>query len=188
MNTDPAQYLGEPAGFRTRYRSEPGMIGHYPWTYADQARRRRDNRPEHEYEDLFTRDQCIAAVQRALDVQREQFATMCEQRRDRGLSRDNISYAMASDDCARAIRSAAPQQAAPAGQAAEPAVQVFANYTRPNWPEGIRAPAAEAAEPRIDYFKVQEICDDRRLSYNEVSAAIRDYLRDAPAAEPNSKP
>lgn len=48
--------LPEPAGFRTRYRSEPGMIGHYPWTYADQGRRRID-RPECEYENLFTADQ-----------------------------------------------------------------------------------------------------------------------------------
>jgi hypothetical protein len=47
--------LPEPAGFRTRYRSEPGMLGHYPWTYADQ-RRRRPERPEHESEDLFTTD------------------------------------------------------------------------------------------------------------------------------------
>lgn len=45
--------LPEPDGFRTRYRSEPGMIGHYPWTYAD-AGRRRGTRPECDYEDLFT--------------------------------------------------------------------------------------------------------------------------------------
>ena len=51
--------LPEPAGFRTRYRSEPGMIGHYPWTYAD-AGRRKGNRPECEYEDLFTADQMRA--------------------------------------------------------------------------------------------------------------------------------
>lgn len=44
------------AGFRTRYRSEPGMIGHYPWTYADQGRRRNE-RPETEYENLYTADQ-----------------------------------------------------------------------------------------------------------------------------------
>lgn len=56
-----AQPLPEPAGFRTRYRSEPGMIGHYPWTYADQGRRRIE-RPSCEYEDLFTADQVRAAV------------------------------------------------------------------------------------------------------------------------------
>ena len=53
--------LPEPAGFRTRYRSEPGMIGHYPWTYADQRRRKHD-RPECEYQDLFTAEQLRAAV------------------------------------------------------------------------------------------------------------------------------
>lgn len=56
--------LVEPAGFRTRYRSEPGMIGHYPWTYAD-AGRRRGNRPECEYEDLFTAEQMRTAVDAA---------------------------------------------------------------------------------------------------------------------------
>jgi hypothetical protein len=50
-----------PAGFRTRYRSEPGMIGHYPWTYAD-AGRRKGNRTECEYEDPFTADQVRAAI------------------------------------------------------------------------------------------------------------------------------
>lgn len=51
--------LPEPAGFRARYRSEPGMIGHYPWAYADQRRRRVD-RPEHETQDLYTTDQMRA--------------------------------------------------------------------------------------------------------------------------------
>ncbi len=53
--------LPEAAGYRTRYRSEPGMIGHYPWTYADQSRRRRD-RPECDYEDLYTDDQVRALL------------------------------------------------------------------------------------------------------------------------------
>ena len=53
--------LPEPVGFRSRYRSEPGMIGHYPWTYADHRRRKYD-RPECEYEDLFTAEQLRAAV------------------------------------------------------------------------------------------------------------------------------
>jgi hypothetical protein len=60
--TSPAEGLGPlpaPAGFRTRYRSEPGMIGHYPWTYADAGRRKGD-RPECDYEDLFTADQMRA--------------------------------------------------------------------------------------------------------------------------------
>ena len=59
-----APTLPEPAGFRTRYRSEPGMIGHYPWTYAD-AGRRKGNRPECEYEDLFTAEQMRTAVEAA---------------------------------------------------------------------------------------------------------------------------
>jgi len=31
--------LPEPVAFRTRYRSEPGMLGHYPWTYSDKQRK-----------------------------------------------------------------------------------------------------------------------------------------------------
>ena len=59
-----APTLPEPAGFRTRYRSEPGMIGHYSWAYAD-AGRRKGNRPECEYEDLFTAEQMRTAVEAA---------------------------------------------------------------------------------------------------------------------------
>ena len=68
-----APTLPEPVGFRTRYRSEPGMIGHYPWTYADQSRRR-VNRREHETEDLYTADQMRAAVA----AERERCAGMAE--------------------------------------------------------------------------------------------------------------
>lgn len=50
--------MPEPVGFRSRYRSEPEMIGHYPWTWAGVERRRRKyDRPECEYEDLYTADQ-----------------------------------------------------------------------------------------------------------------------------------
>lgn len=56
--------LPVPAGFRTRYRSEPGMLGHYPWTYADQGRRRID-RPQHESESLFTEAQVMALLAEA---------------------------------------------------------------------------------------------------------------------------
>lgn len=65
--------LPEPAGFRTRYRSEPGMIGNYPWTYADQRKRRVD-RPEHETEDLYTADQ----VRSMLAAERERCAEIVE--------------------------------------------------------------------------------------------------------------
>ena len=68
-----AQPPPEPAGFRTRYRSEPGMIGQYPWTYADQGRRRIE-RPSCEYEDLFTADHVRAAVAE----ERERCALLCE--------------------------------------------------------------------------------------------------------------
>lgn len=51
----------EPAGFRTRYRSEPGMIGHYPWTYYE-PRRRSVDRPELETEALYTADQVSAML------------------------------------------------------------------------------------------------------------------------------
>ncbi len=53
--------LPEPVAYRMRYRSEPGMIGHYPWTYLDQ-RRRKSDRAECDYEDLFTAEQLLEAV------------------------------------------------------------------------------------------------------------------------------
>lgn len=57
--------LPEPDGFRTRYRSEPGMMGHYPWAYAD--KRWKGERKEHESEDLFTRDQVLAIQKQAYE-------------------------------------------------------------------------------------------------------------------------
>ena len=60
--------MPEPCGFRTRYRSEPEMIGHYPWTYADAERRgAKYDRPECEYENLYTADQMRAAIQAATE-------------------------------------------------------------------------------------------------------------------------
>lgn len=35
---------GEAVAYRTRYRSEPGMIGHYPWSYTE----RKPRFPNHE--------------------------------------------------------------------------------------------------------------------------------------------
>jgi hypothetical protein len=54
--------MPEPVGFRTRYRSEPGMIGNYPWTYADERRRSKIQRPEYEREDLYTEEQMKQAL------------------------------------------------------------------------------------------------------------------------------
>lgn len=65
MSDDKLDPLPIPAGFRTRYRSEPGMIGHYPWAYADQ-RRRHAARPEHETQDLYTADQMRAYAAQAV--------------------------------------------------------------------------------------------------------------------------
>lgn len=60
--------MPEPVGFRSRYRSEPEMIGHYPWTWASAERRRRKfDRPECEYEDLFNADQVREAIQAATE-------------------------------------------------------------------------------------------------------------------------
>ena len=64
----------KPAGFRTRYRSDPGMIGHYPWTYEDIGQRRTTDRPSCEYEDFYTADQMRAAVAAAV----EQCAVLCD--------------------------------------------------------------------------------------------------------------
>jgi hypothetical protein len=69
--------LPEPVGFRARYRSEPGMIGHYPWTYADQ-RRRLFERPSCEYEDLYTSDQMLAFRAEGVAAERERCASVAE--------------------------------------------------------------------------------------------------------------
>jgi hypothetical protein len=69
----------EPAGFRSRYRSEPGMIGHYPWTYADQRRRKYD-RQECEYENLFTEDQVRDLIAAAIADARSEGATEAQKR------------------------------------------------------------------------------------------------------------
>ena len=91
-----AQPPPEPAGFRTRYRSEPGMIGHYPWTYADQGRRRIE-RPSCEYEDLFTADQVRAVVA----AERERMCVAIKAADDTASEAD---YMLDSDDCISVIR------------------------------------------------------------------------------------
>jgi len=49
--------MPEPVGYRMRFRSEPGMIGNYPWTYGDARSRSKIERPEYEWEDLCTVEQ-----------------------------------------------------------------------------------------------------------------------------------
>lgn len=58
--------MPDSVGFRTRHRSEPEMIGHYPWTYSD-ARRRLYDRPAFEYEDLYTAAQMRAMFDAATE-------------------------------------------------------------------------------------------------------------------------
>lgn len=41
----------EPVAWRMRYRSEPGMLGHYPWTYTERIRGIRLG--QYEYEPLY---------------------------------------------------------------------------------------------------------------------------------------
>lgn len=96
--TDTLPPLPEPAGFRTRYRSEPGMIGHYPWTYADQGRRRVD-RPQHESESLYTEEQVrqLLAVERERCLRLAGYALSCAK---------NTEWAAAEDAIARIDRSA----------------------------------------------------------------------------------
>jgi hypothetical protein len=68
LRTEFEALMPEAAGFRTRYRSEPKMIGHYPWTYADAERRHRKyDRPAFEYEDLYTADQMRAMFDAATE-------------------------------------------------------------------------------------------------------------------------
>ena len=53
--------MPEPAAWRIRYRSEPGMLGHYPWTYTDR-KPRWQNDTAHEVEPVFTAAQVQAML------------------------------------------------------------------------------------------------------------------------------
>lgn len=97
LRTEFEALMPELAGFRSRYRSEPGMIGHYPWTYADAARRRpKYDRPEHEYEDLYTADQMRAMF----DAATERAAKLADEKALR------VNSAWIANDIAAAIRAA----------------------------------------------------------------------------------
>ena len=72
-NTKPVMDGVEPAANRVRYRSEPGMIGHYPWSYSD--RRPRRVHPGYESQDLYTADQINARV---AELQAEKDARIAE--------------------------------------------------------------------------------------------------------------
>ena len=63
--------LPEPSAWRSRYRSESGMIGSYPWSYEDVRRKWRNGRTEYESQDLYTAEQMQAERERcyALGVQ-----------------------------------------------------------------------------------------------------------------------
>lgn len=50
------QRRDEPVAWRIRHRSEPGMIGHYPWSYTDRIRGGHDD-THYEYEPLFAAPQ-----------------------------------------------------------------------------------------------------------------------------------
>jgi len=103
--------MPEPVGYRTRYRSEPEMIGHYPWTYADVERRRRKyDRPECEYEDLHTADQLLTAIQAAdkaaTERERERAAMVAAQAAHDAAIRYANGYVVDFDvEVAAAIRS-----------------------------------------------------------------------------------
>ena len=56
------------SAWRTRYRSEPGMIGHYPWTYTDsELRTRRVDQQNYEVEPLYTAAQLQEAARQAME-------------------------------------------------------------------------------------------------------------------------
>jgi hypothetical protein len=44
----------EPVAWRTRYKSEAGMIGNYPWTYTERERAIERLNPAYEFEPLYT--------------------------------------------------------------------------------------------------------------------------------------
>ena len=91
----------EPDAFRTRYRSEPGMIGHYPWSYVDAGRKKALN-ASCEYEDLFGEekvDTLVAAARAPLLARIAEFeATLrAVDSRMRDCMADPISAAEAYD-------------------------------------------------------------------------------------------
>ena len=64
-NTDVAMpELPEPKAWRTRHKSEPGMMGHYPWTYTGR-KPMRSMAGSFETENLYTAEQVRAAIQQA---------------------------------------------------------------------------------------------------------------------------
>jgi len=48
------QDTNQPVAWRTRYKSEPGMIGHYPWTYTERAKAVACMSDSYEFEPLYT--------------------------------------------------------------------------------------------------------------------------------------
>jgi hypothetical protein len=44
----------EPVAWRTRYKSEAGMVGNYPWTYTERVRAVERLSPSYEFEPLYT--------------------------------------------------------------------------------------------------------------------------------------
>lgn len=91
----------QPVAWRIRYRSEPGMIGHYPWSYTE--RKRAAERPECESEQLFTAAQLAAEVARAVAAETERCARTCL---DAACGGSNFNAA--AEYCAQAIRKAQP--------------------------------------------------------------------------------
>lgn len=101
LHPDLEALMPEYVGFRTRYRSEPGMIGYYPWTYADVGRRRPQyDRPAFEYENLYTASQMREAILAAT----ERAAKLCEDEVVEELTDGDLAYNMATRHCAAAIR------------------------------------------------------------------------------------
>jgi len=112
--TGPQQHVGstaelgtepKPVAFRTRYRSETGMIGHYPWAYAEPLRRPR-GRHDYETEDLYTAEQLHAAVA----AERDRLCAAIKAADDEASKGD---YMLDSDDCISVIRGTWNPQWAP---------------------------------------------------------------------------
>lgn len=111
LRASAAQTSPEPVAWRSRYRSEPGMIGHYPWTYTDGARRRVADRPEYESEPLYTHPPPPipepASTGGALtdDVQRDLHAVL----------KDAVERGLIDESTAREIKAALPSDTGEAG-------------------------------------------------------------------------
>lgn len=72
--------MPEPEAWRVRYRSEPGMIGHYPWSYTGRKPRCQTD-GNNEVEMLYTEAQVRALLSQPPAVQQDRGEALCNCRK-----------------------------------------------------------------------------------------------------------